>query len=336
MARLGGLSSLVWMAFLISGCSQPPVFEPARSGDKPGRANASSAKAPSPYDAAFWQTWGDGQAEIAAYDLTMPRYGKLRKGSAVAITVSEPFSKSARIKADEGKHTAADVISAMKLNLIRSYQTGIYNYKDMLSAFIALDESDAGPAGAASKITYSSQEWCGHVWSQVIFHPGVAEQVRHSYFDGEGDAHRSLTIPAETVAEDALMLAARRIAWPRLQRGQSYKTTSVTSLETERAQHVHLTSSPVTLTLSDDRQTTVVPAGRFRTNVFTAKWKTGLVRTWYVEADAPFRVIRWESSTGEHAELIASARNKYWQMNGEGGEQALESLGLTPRGPRMP
>ena len=40
----------------------------------------------------FWKTWGDGQAELASYDLTEPHYGKPRQGVAVAIWVSETFS----------------------------------------------------------------------------------------------------------------------------------------------------------------------------------------------------------------------------------------------------
>ena len=30
----------------------------------------------------FWSHWGDGKAELAAYDLTYPRYGSEREGSA--------------------------------------------------------------------------------------------------------------------------------------------------------------------------------------------------------------------------------------------------------------
>ncbi|MBC8165966.1 MAG: hypothetical protein H7Y20_08845 [Bryobacteraceae bacterium] len=58
--------------------------------------------------------------------------------------------------------------------------------------------------------------------------------------------------------------------------------------------------------------------------------------TWYVETDPPFRIVRWDSSGGERAVLIGTARMKYWQMNDEGGEKALEALGLTRRGHRMP
>src|SRR4051794_35869994 len=122
----------------------------------------------------FWQTWGDGQAEVASYDLTMPKYGQLRKGTAIAIFVTEPFSKSLRVKADDGKHAKADVASVMKLNLIREYQTGVYNYKDMLGTFVWLEGVDNRPEGMAAKVSFSSQEWCGHVWSQLTFGAGVA------------------------------------------------------------------------------------------------------------------------------------------------------------------
>jgi hypothetical protein len=102
-------------------------------------------------DAAFWKHWGDGQAELSGYDLTFPRYGQLRRGVAVTIFVTEPFSSSARVKADPGKHPAADEFPAMKLNLIEDYQTGIYDYNDMTSSFIALAPVNGRPAGSPVK-----------------------------------------------------------------------------------------------------------------------------------------------------------------------------------------
>jgi hypothetical protein len=59
-------------------------------------------------------------------------------------------------------------------------------------------------------------------------------------------------------------------------------------------------------------------------------------RTFYVEQAAPHRIVMWESSTGEHAELLKSDRMKYWQMNGEGYERALSRIGLARRAPRTP
>ena len=52
-------------------------------------------------------------------------------------------------------------------------------------------------------------------------------------------------------------------------------------------------------------------------------------RTYYVEKASPHRVIKWETSEGEKAELLGSDRMKYWEMNQEGGEAALQRLGVS-------
>src|SRR5207249_3206702 len=90
----------------------------------------------------FWSTWGDGKAELDGYALTQPRYGELRAGTAVLIFVTEDFSDSARVKADPGKHPASDVYPVLKLNFVRDFQTGIYDYNVMTSTFARVDRSD--------------------------------------------------------------------------------------------------------------------------------------------------------------------------------------------------
>ena len=87
---------------------------------------ASSLPNPPPYDQAFWSTWGDGQAELAGYDLTIPRYNQPLRGIAVTIFVTETFSNKLRVKADPSKHPASDQFPVMKLNLVKDYQTGIF------------------------------------------------------------------------------------------------------------------------------------------------------------------------------------------------------------------
>ena len=64
---------------------------------------ASSLPIPPAYDQAFWAIWGDGQAELAGYDLTIARYNQPRHGIAVTIFVTETFSNTLRVKADPGK-----------------------------------------------------------------------------------------------------------------------------------------------------------------------------------------------------------------------------------------
>ena len=77
--------------------------------------------APAPEVRRFWE---DGQAELSGYSLKQPRYGQIREGSAVLIFVTETFSESARVKADPGRHPPADEFPAMKLNVVKDFQTG--------------------------------------------------------------------------------------------------------------------------------------------------------------------------------------------------------------------
>lgn len=293
-------------------------------------ALAQNTVQPSPvYDSAFWKIWGDGQAELAGYDLTFPRYNVPRMGTAVTIFVTESFSNSLRVKADPGKHPPSDQFPAMKLNLIVDFQTGIYDYNEQTSTFIALAPVNSRPAGTPTKISFSSQEWCGHTWYQFLFDADRIRTTLHSYFDGEADQQLSLPYPAGGVAEDQLWLWARSLAAPRLAPGESRQVPFLPSLQSLRHQHAAAAWTTATL----ERSAKPAPVGTREAEVFTARFQNGW-RTFYVERTAPHRILRWETSGGERAELLDSARLKYWELNKPGGEQFLKKLGLNLRGRR--
>src|SRR3954453_7048479 len=130
--RVAGLIACV----LLAGCSPAPV--PQAASKSASTVATGPAKIDPYFDAKFWAVWGDGQAELNAYDLTFPRYNQARKGVAIAIFVTELFSNTLRVKADPGRHGPGDEFPVMKLNLVKDYQTGIYDYNDMLSAFVSL------------------------------------------------------------------------------------------------------------------------------------------------------------------------------------------------------
>jgi hypothetical protein len=310
------------VAALITGCSRAP--------------QTPAAQRPSPYTSEFWKTWGDGQAEMNGYDLTHPRYGQLRKGVAVAIFVTETFSNTARVKADPGKHPPADEFPVMKLNLVRDYQTGVYDYNEMLSAFIALEPVNGREFGQPTKVSFSSQEWCGHVYGQLLFGNLRAQQVSHSYFDGEADQSREIKLEAATTSEDALMLWARGISHPFMKRGTTENVSVLSSLATSRAKHEQIQLTSAELAIENETQQVQVPAGVFEVEVRTAKLTGGVTQRYYVETGAPRRLVKWETSTGELAVLLGSDRMKYWEMNKEGGEHALKRLGLPVPGTRHP
>ncbi len=278
----------------------------------------------------FWKTWGDGQAELASYDLTEPHYGKPRQGVAVAIWVSETFSNSARVKADPGKHPKSDEFGVMKLNLVKDFQTGVYDYNDMTSAFVAAQAVNGRGPGYATKVAFSSQEWCGTVYHQLLFDPAKVRSTRHSYFDGEADANVELPYPANGIAEDALPFWARGMAEPVLNAGEFREVDVLTSLQWVRDRHVNASWAKASLARSARQVEVAVPAGRFQADVYTAKLPH-VTRTFWVESTGAKRIVKWETSAGEKGELVATDRMKYWQLNAPGGEEALKKLKLAPR-----
>lgn len=283
------------------------------------------------FDAEFWKTWSDGSAEMASYDLLRPKYNATREGTAVAIFVTETLSNTIRVKADPGRHPKTDEVSVMKLNLIEDFQTGIYDYNLMLSSFVNLESSSGLLAGSPLKVSYSSQEWCGHIYKQALFDvPGV-RVTSHSYFDGEADQEKTLDGNADGISEDTLMLWARGMARPALQPGDSKKMEMVASLEGSRQAQGPAYWTKATLSRAAEEETLTVPAGTFQVERFTAAVEGGATRIYLVEKAAPHRIIQWESSTGIKAQMVKSDRLKYWQMNSPEGEQYLKKLGLGKR-----
>jgi hypothetical protein len=308
------------------------TFASAAPAASPPTASAGAVT----YGDRFWAHWGDGRAEIATYDLTVSRYGQPRSGLAVAIFVTETFSNALRVKADPGKHPASDEIPVLKLNLVEDFPTGIYDYNVMSSSFVALAPLNLRPAGSPVKVSFSSQEWCGHVWQQMLFDAHAVRLTAHSYFDGEADLQDTLEFPADGVAEDALMLWARGLAWPALLPGESREVPLLRSALVSRFAHVPAVWQRAKLARSGTAQQIGVPAGTFTVEVWTASVENERAWAFYVEQAAPHRIVQWERSDGQSAALVKAERLKYWEMNGPSYLSALGQLGLQPRPARTP
>jgi len=149
--------------------------------------------------------WYQGKAEITSYTLEQARYGEIHQGHAVLIFVTEDFSRKKQVKLDDPGSAGADRVNVLKLNLTKKFNTGIYPYSMMTSVFTPVDRA-AHPR--TFKITTSSQEWCGHTFTQLnLSQTGDGYQVQqHSYFESEGD--QSLTLPG-AILEDELWATIR-------------------------------------------------------------------------------------------------------------------------------
>ncbi len=136
-----------------------------------------------PLTTAFKKYWYSGKAEITSYSLEQARYGEMRKGNALLIYVTEPFLADKQVKADQSN---SSTIPVLKLNSTKNFLTGIYPYSLMTSTFFPVDDNSH-----ALKVTFSAQEWCGHVYTQLN-NQNTFKVVSHSYFENEADQEFSL------------------------------------------------------------------------------------------------------------------------------------------------
>ena len=298
---------------LMLACATPA------GGEEPTRAKS---RAP----AGFWDTWGDGQAELAGYKLTQPRYGEAREGIAIHITVTEDFTRGARVKSDGGH---GDEYPVVKLNAARDFTTGVYDYNTMSSVFVPLDGSLDW--GLVTKLTFSSQEWCGQTWDQWRVEPRQASWTGHSYFDGEADQQKDFDLPEGTVFEDALPLLLRGLAGRSPTPGVPIKVPIIRSMQHHRFSHRPVDIGRATITRSPSNSTRTVPAGSFEVSEFVVAIERGPTVTWWVEEASPRRIIAWSSTDGEAGELTGSFRDPYWQHSANRHVNMRSKLGLPTR-----
>lgn len=297
------------IALLTTGCSR----EPQRPAE-PAKPEAAAPR-PNPYGPEFQDLWNDGQAEVAAYSLVLPDGSR---GEAVTITELQRFSASSRVPVNDTARS--DVFPAIRLNVVQRYRTGIEERGNLLSVVIALSEINGLPAGAATGVSLSRQQWSGHAWRSLLF---TKDRAFLTTLDGHsGESRKQVSFPGMRLPEDALPLAARRLGWPRLKLGQKYRADVLSSVEDAGEMQV----SSVWLALPESRETVVTPAGSFRCHRFTATWPNGRTKTWLVQGDPPFRVVRWDFSSGERAELLGAERMNY--SSARNTEAARKRLGL--------
>ncbi|MEM1025095.1 MAG: hypothetical protein AAGD10_02970 [Myxococcota bacterium] len=273
----------------------------------------------------FSQHWFDGNAEVAGYALEQSRYGQRRSGTVVLVFVTEPFSESDRVKADDGRHPDSDVFQVLKLNAVKDYQTGIYDYNLMTSVFMGLEGHGGRGPGRPAKITFSAQEWCGNTFEELLFAPERITRRGFSYFDGEGDQTEELALPANGITAAQLPILVRGIPEP-LEPGVSIQRPLLRDFEIAVLEHRGHAVEMATIERSKERQSVQTPAGRFEVHEVVVRSPSG---SWVyqVEEAFPHRIIRWRGPR-DAGELQGVARLPYWQLNGEGGEAALRRIGL--------
>ncbi len=280
-------------------------------------------------EADFSKHWHDGRAELDGYRYGVTRYGEPRTGEAVMVFVTEPFSESKRVKVDDASANPSDTFDALKLNLVRDFTTGIYDYNTMVSLFTRSESFEP------VKISFSSAEWCGHVYEELVFREIGIEDAYYSYFENES-ARRTIPPRPGGIAEDNLFILLRGLRGPFLAPGAKRSIDLLPSSFYSRLVHRPVDWQTAELEHRAASERITVPAGTFDARVYTVRTpdRRG---TFHVEAAYPHRIVRWEwkpsGSRGleELGELTGTERLAYWQLNANGDESYRKALGLSER-----
>lgn len=154
-------------------------------------------------DNQFNEYWYSGKAELNSYELKQSRYGEIREGEIVLVFVTEPFSLSKQVKLDNPQTAGEDKVSVLKLNQLRKFNTGIYDYSIMSATFTPIDLKKHPHT---LKSNTSIQEWCGHTFTQLNLKGKKYHFQQFSYFEADGDTESDLPI---ALLEEELMTRVR-------------------------------------------------------------------------------------------------------------------------------
>lgn len=287
----------------------------ALSTDRPG---------PSP---AFLKYWKSGYAEIASYDVMTERYGEMRKAQGVLIFVYEETHAQTRIKIESDRAPLVQRVPTLKLNHVLKFNTGIYDYSVMTSVFSGLSGAVVKRPFQPLKVSFTSQEWCGHVYQHVLPMPtGVVSQI-HSYFESEGDSQMVLPYPEGVLYyEDEMPVLLRELDGDFMRAGETRKIDLVPSLWERRKRHQPLAISQGVL-----KKGAVDTVRLGNRNYAATQWsleQDGVKTTYSIESVHPKRLLAWKNSRGEKGELIQSVRKPYWSQNSNEHQGLRKELGL--------
>lgn len=259
--------------------------------------------------------WYNGQAEITSYNLQQARYGEIRTGKAVMIFVTEDFSTADYTKADKSKKETTPVL---KLNFTKNFVTGVYPYSIMTSSFCPFESFDH-----ALKVSTSVQEWCGHVYIELV-RKRFYNYLIHSYFEDESVTDGQLAV---TWLEDEFWTLIR--LYPDLiPEGQQ---NVIPAFSYSRLLHKELKAYPCNLTK------TVSDSGITSLELVYPELERTLQINY--QTDFPRQIISWEErypdGFGENQKMLTSKgeriktiRSDYWNKNANLDAPLRKELGL--------
>ena len=145
--------------------------------------------------------WTQGKAEVNVYELSQNRYKDNHPGQIVSVFVTEDFLTDKQVKNERYVNTNSTWI--LKNIQLRKFTTGVYDYSLFSSVFSPIDRTKFPQS---LKVTATSQEWCGTIFTQLNLTGEKYKYEQRSYFEKEGDV---LDVISKGFLEDELYTVLR-------------------------------------------------------------------------------------------------------------------------------
>lgn len=306
--RLGSIITFTYCIFIFIGCKE--TVQPDKV-ELPGEP--------------FKQKWYAGKAELNSYELQQARYGEIRQGEAVIIFVAEDFSPDKLVKVDDPSESK-NKVSVLKMNMAKTFHTGIYPYSMMLSVFKPISKDGLEKS---LKATCSSQEWCGHTFSEFRLHDNSYDWELQSYFEKEAGA--STTIDGAIIEDDV---------WNHIRINPSTlptgKVLMVPGMLWQRLSHNDAKAEEAIASLSDTAINASGANGKAY-SIYYPTYKRKLII--YFNNTFPFEILGWEETYpdgfGPDKKMLTSKATlkktiwlEYWKLNAVADSIYRDSLEL--------
>ncbi len=258
----------------------------------------------------FRDYWYASKAEISSYDLQQAQYGKLHKGEAVMVFVTEDFRLDKQVKLESNDREKATTV--LKLNFIKKFVTGIYDYAMFTSIFTPV-QTNTFPASL--KVTNTNQEWCGQSFMQLNYHQNGYQVLGKSYFEAEESDECHLDY---AMLEDEIWSKIRLFPSDELPKGNVMMIPSMTSL---RLRHQKIQAEMTKIDLEPYKGDSTFRGKNlmdYRVRFTESKRDLRII----FERNFPRQIVGWEETyeaknkiLTSRAVLKATIQNAYWEKN---------------------
>ena len=308
--RLLTLGAGIFALFFLQNCTDTNVSTQTTAPSSPS-PSASAVLTALPAPVSFSDYWYQGKAEISTYDVVQERYGETRSAEQVNVFVTEDFSKKKQVKLDDAASAGDDRAPVLKLNAVRRFHTGIYDYSIMSSVFSPVDGSPA------LKTTCTVQDWCGQVFFQTNLEKSGIRARSFSYFETESDQDTRLPI---TLLEDEL--------WTKIRLGPDKIPVGKISV-LPSATYVRLRHKP----FQSEAAEVKIETGNAENTLIVNYLNIPRTLSIRFETASPHRILGWEETGTSGAvqskgTLKASLMSAYWAQHDNAHSPLRDSLKL--------